>query len=82
MRTTLTLDDDVAALLRQVRADRKASLKEVVNEVLRQGLLQMAASPRTERSYRTPSLQIGRCLVDSIDNVAEVLALVEGEDYK
>jgi len=39
MRTTLTLEDDVAALLLRLRERRKASLKTVVNEALREGLV-------------------------------------------
>ena len=35
MRTTLSLDDDVAALLEKVRKAKDASLKEVVNAALR-----------------------------------------------
>jgi acyl-CoA reductase-like NAD-dependent aldehyde dehydrogenase len=42
VRTTLTLDDDVAALLRRILARRKATLKEVVNEALREGLRRMS----------------------------------------
>ena len=38
MRTTLTLDDDVAALLRQQAATLRVSFKEVVNRTLRAGL--------------------------------------------
>jgi hypothetical protein len=82
MRTTLTLDDDVAALLRRVQIDRKATLKEVVNEALREGLQQMASPRPARQPYRTPSLDLGASLVGSLDNVAEVLALVEGDDYK
>ena len=41
MRTTLTLDPAVAALLEQVRDARDATLKDVVNEGLRRGLKQM-----------------------------------------
>jgi len=40
MRTTLTIEDDVAALIRRLRERRKASLKTIVNEALRQGLKQ------------------------------------------
>ena len=32
MRTTLTLDDDVAAILERLRKSRDASLKDLVNE--------------------------------------------------
>ena len=41
MRTTLTLDDDVAAMLERLRKAREQSRKELVNEALRQGLKQM-----------------------------------------
>jgi hypothetical protein len=82
MRTTLTLDDDVAALLTRVQETRKVSFKRLVNEALRQGLQQMT-QPNTRRPpYRTPSVSVGECLVGSIDNVAEVLAIVEGEAYR
>lgn len=83
MRTTLTLDDDVAALLRRVLARRKASLKEVVNHALRDGLREMLQRPaKPHRPYRTPSISVGRCLVDNVDDVAEVLAIAEGENYR
>ena len=38
MRTTLTLDDDLAALLRQQAATLGVSFKEIVNRALRAGL--------------------------------------------
>lgn len=38
MRTTLTLDPDVAAKLKERMAETSSSLKEVVNEALRRGL--------------------------------------------
>jgi hypothetical protein len=81
MRTTLTLDPDVAALLERVRAVRCATLKEVVNEALRQGLLKMQAPP-PRRQYQTRAVSLGRCLVGSIDDVSEALALAEGEPFR
>jgi hypothetical protein len=38
MRTTLTLDDDVAAKLQELAERRRTSFKQTVNEVLRRGL--------------------------------------------
>ena len=38
MRTTLTLDDDVAARLKDMVHDLRMPFKEVVNDVLRRGL--------------------------------------------
>lgn len=83
MRTTLSLDKDVAATLERVRRARKSSMKAVVNEALRHGLGRMAAPEKTPRKpFRTRTLSLGRCLVGSLDNVTEVLALAEGERFK
>lgn len=81
MRTTLSLDDDVAAILQRLRKTRGMSLKALVNEALRAGL-RVVASPRKGRKrFRTVSADLGPCRVGSIDNVAEVLAVVEGESH-
>jgi hypothetical protein len=77
-RTTLTLDDDVAALLARVQKARKESLKTVANEALRQGLRHMTAPPPKRKPYQSPSWNLGECLVDNFDNIEEVLDLVEG----
>jgi hypothetical protein len=82
MRTTLTLDDDVSAMLERVRAERRAGLKEVVNEALRQGLQQMSTVPRRRPRYRTPSVSLGRCLVGNLDNISDTLAIAEGEAFR
>ena len=82
MRTTLTLDDDVVALTQRVRDASGRSLKATVNEALRLGLTGMLkpAEP-TRRPYRTPSVDLGRCLVGSLDDVAEVLANAEDDRF-
>ena len=82
MRTTLSLDDDVAALLRRAQTRRKESLKKVVNDALREGLPRLMRPRSTQKPYRTRPLKLGRCLVGSIDDIAEVLAIGEGEQYK
>jgi hypothetical protein len=82
MRTTLTLDDDVAALLQRVQAKRKAGLKEVVNAALRTGLIAMSAPPENRIPFRTKTLVNGPRSLPNIDNIAEVLAVLEGEDHK
>ena len=82
MRTTLTLDDDVAALLKRVLARRKDGLKAVINEALRQGLRQLGAPVERKAAYRTPSVDTGRCLLPNVDDIAEVLAVTEGDWHK
>lgn len=46
MRTTLTLDDDVAVALERLRRTRDASLKDIVNDVLRRGLNDLDTRPK------------------------------------
>ena len=82
MRTTLSLDDDVAALLARTRKARKAGLKQIVNDALRQGLRQLLEPPRRKAPYRTRVVDPGRCLAGSLDNIEEVIALAEGENHK
>lgn len=82
MRTTLTLDEDVAVLLKRVLVRRKSGLKAVVNQVLRDGLPRLLEPPRPSTPYRTPGVDLGRCLVGNVDDVAEVLAVAEGEAFR
>jgi hypothetical protein len=82
MRTTLTLDDDVAALLERVRSKRRLGLKEAVNEAMRRGLAELAraGAPRPQR-VRLEPVDVGASLVGSIDDTEEVLSVAEGEDH-
>ena len=82
MRTTLTLDPDVAALAKRVQRERGQRFKAVVNEALRCGLRAMAAPPGQPAAYRTPAIDLGRCRIGSLDDVAEALATAEGEDFR
>jgi len=81
MRTTLTLDDDVAALVVREVKRRKTSLKAVVNDGLRQGLAEHRDPPGPRRPFRTRTVNLGAPRID-IDNVWEALALAEGESYR
>ena len=81
MRTTLTLADDVAALLGRARRRVGGSLKTVVNEALRRGLPELLEDHGSEpRKFRTRTVDL-KPLVAEVDNVAEALALGEGEAF-
>jgi hypothetical protein len=80
MRTTLTIDDDVAARLEQERRKRRVSFKEIVNDVLRAGLDRFGQPSRRPAEFRTKGFTLGPSLVESLDNVEEVLSRAEGED--
>jgi hypothetical protein len=80
MRTTLSLDDDVAALLKKAAADRKVSFKTLVNEALRSAL---TSQPRKGKRRRrlTRTHDGGRTLID-LTSVSEALAVLDGEDHR
>ena len=81
MRTTLSLDDDVAAQLERLRRKHEMSLKELVNDALRRGLREMNARSRPREPFKMKTFDMGRPRVD-IDNIAEALAYAEGEGFK
>lgn len=80
MRTTLTLDDDVAVKLKAAAKDRP--FKTVVNDVLRAGLAALEKKAPPRRPFRTRGFNLGPSLVGSLDNVEEVLSRVEGEHHR
>jgi hypothetical protein len=82
MRTTLTLEPDVAARLEAAMRQRKRSLKAVVNEALRLGLEAMREPRQKREAFRTRGFSLGPSLVGSLDNVEEVLSRVEGDDHR
>ena len=69
MRTTLTLDDDVAMQLKQKASQSGRSFKEIVNDVLRLGLL--ANTPASDTVVPQPR-SMGRPLID----LTQALSLV------
>ena len=81
MRTTLTLDEDVAARLKRLLRQRDTNLKAVINDALRRGLDQMEAPSKPKQPFRMKTYDMGEPLFP-IDNVAEALAFAEGEDFK
>ena len=81
MKTTLNLDDDVAVSLSRLYSSREATLDQVVNEALRCGLRKMEADEQ-RKSFQTHAVDLGSPLIANIDNVAEVLAIIEGEAHK
>ena len=78
----MTIDEDVAALLERLRKTRNANLKALVNEALRRGLRGMTEREKRREPFRTRSVALGQLRIASIDNVAEALAIAEGETFK
>ena len=82
MRTTLTLDSDVVKRLAKLRATRRLTLKAAVNEALRTGLDHLEAPKRKRKAHRVEALHLGACRLASLDDISEVLAVAEGEDFR
>ena len=81
MRTTLTLDDDVAAQIERLCRARNVSLKYLVNEALRRGLSEMHLPSKRPRPFRTRTFRMGKPLIN-LDSIAQALADVEGEGFR
>lgn len=82
MRTTLTLDDDVAARLEKLRDERDESFKDIVNDLLRRGL-DAAEQPVEDRPpYRITPHDAGRCRLPNLDSLHHTLVFAEGDAYR
>lgn len=82
MRTTLTLDDDVAARLKAAVRKTRRPFKQLVNEALRSGLEAVDRPRPSSRPFRSKGFDLGPSLVGSLDNVEEVLSRAEGEGHR
>jgi len=78
MRTTLTLDEDVAAKLKAETRRSGRSFRDVVNEALRRGLARYRiGAPR--RAFRVTARDLGNLRPGvSLDNIADLIEHVEG----
>jgi len=78
MRTTLTLDDDVAAKLRTESQRAGRPFREIVNETLRRGLESRRATAQ-RRAFKITARDLGNLKPGlSLDNIAELIEHVEG----
>lgn len=80
MRTTLSLDDDVAKLLRSEIRRSGASLKAAVNHFLRLGLMQSGKQHRKRFVVHPRSLGLPTGL--SYDDIEELVEAIEGAAHK
>ena len=80
MRTTLTLDPDIAAKAKKGAAKLRKPFKEIINAALRIGLDEILAPP-SAKPFRTKARPLGLRQGFSYDNISELLARAEGEDH-
>ena len=82
MRTTLTIDDDVAAKLKTESQRAGRPFREIVNETLRRGLESRRATAE-RRAFRVTARDLGDLKPGlSLDNIAEVIEHVEGSLHR
>ena len=81
MRTTLTLDSDVAAKAKRGAARLGKPFKSVINSALRIGLDEVLKPPAA-KPYRVKPIQMGLKKGYSYDNIGELLEQLEGPYYK
>lgn len=77
MRTTLTLDDDVAAKLREQVRKSGNSLKEIVNEALRVGL-NRSTPKKARKRFVVTARPLGLPAGMSYDNIGDLLDQLDG----
>ncbi len=80
MRTTLTLDDELAKALKKLAHDSGKSFKEVVNQTLRAGLATNSAPPKP-KPYRVKPTKLGGVVPGiNLDKALQIADRLEEEE--
>lgn len=80
MRTTLTLDDDLAGLLKQRARELGVPFKEAVNRTIRAGLGD-AAAPHRHRAPKTISHSFGFRPGIDLDKLGQLVDELEADSF-
>jgi plasmid stability protein len=82
MRTTLTLDDDLAAALKKKAERAGRAFKDVLNEVLRAGLKAGLSAPEASRYQLRPSRLGGVASGVNLDKALDLAGSLEDEEIR
>jgi ribbon-helix-helix CopG family protein len=77
MRTTVTLDKDVAAAVERLRRREGIGMSAALNRIARAGL----ANREARKPYRQRSVRMGPFRVD-VSNVGDALEVAESPDHR
>jgi hypothetical protein len=78
MRTTLTLDDDIAVHIAQLREERRMRLRDAVNTAMRMGLSRRITPAHARKQiFKTPVFHARRVLIGDTTSTSEMLAGAE-----
>lgn len=73
MRTTLTIDDDIAIRLTELQKSKGISFKHAVNLLLRKGLT-AEEKPQKVKPFKVKARSLGKPLIDvNLDKISEVM---------
>ena len=78
MRTTVTLDPDVEALLRKAMREKGLSFKAALNQALRDGLI--GKRPKVSRAYSLKTFRMGFRPELALDKALGLAAALEDEE--
>jgi Arc/MetJ family transcription regulator len=81
MRTTLTIDDDLAGLLKARARESGVSFKDAVNRTLRAGLGEDAAKARRAAAPKTVAHSFGFKAGVDLDKLGQLADELESEAY-
>jgi hypothetical protein len=82
MRTTVTIDDDIATKLQaEMRRRRSGNFKQILNDVLRRGLL-VRRELAISKPFQVQARPMGKMQGLNYDNVGELLEHLEGAEHK
>jgi metal-responsive CopG/Arc/MetJ family transcriptional regulator len=76
MRTTINLDDDVAAAVDRLRREQRLGMSEAVNQLARRGL----ANARRRKRFVPRSAKLG--LLIDVNDIGEALEILEGPSHR
>ena len=91
MRATITVAGELAERIERLSQERATSFEDLANVAPREGLEHLAGeTPRaggeperkSGRNSYTQPVSLGGCLLESLDDIAAVLAAAEGEGFK
>ena len=82
MRTTLTLDDDVAAKLKAEARRSGRTFRDTVNDILRRGLANRR-TPSPPEPFKVTLRDLGNLRPGhSLDNIADLIEQIEGSIHR
>jgi predicted CopG family antitoxin len=81
MRTTVSIRDDLALELDRLRKERDLSFKQVLNEAVERGVVDMRRKPKEQhKPFRIKTFDLGRPLFNSPEELKELIADIQEEE--